>query len=132
MSEKVYETVALVKTIEVCESKCVIKFHPVKKYSVDQYFLCLEVEQTEEKCFTEDEEKSISVEGTYKLLEDISVTLDCKEQTSDDKEQTLEHQKQEFEVLKIAALKALPVRIQFAEEQNQPENYKLCNVRVDF
>lgn len=118
MSTKVYETVALVKTIEVCKSKCAIKFHPVKKYSLDQYFLCLEVEKTAGKCFTEDEEKLISVEGTYKLLKDISVTLD--------------DEKQKFEILKVAALKALPVHIQFAKEQIQSEDYKLCNVRVDF
>lgn len=117
--EKVYETVALVKAIEVCKSKCAIKFHPVKKYSIDQHFLCLEIKAPQaDQCFSEIEKEAVSIEGTCKLLKDISITLD--------------DEKQKFEVLKVAALKALPVRIQFAKEQNQSEDYKLCNVRVDF
>lgn len=127
MSRTVYQTVALVKEIEVCPSKCAIKFHPVKKHSIDQLFLCLEIKEPQaDQCFSEIEKEAISIEYTYKLLEEISVTLDCRQQ--------------EFELLKTAAERALPVHIQFEElEQSQtdkksgkPKKYKLCKSRVEF
>lgn len=118
MSKKFYETVAVVKEIEVHESKCTIKFHPVKKYSVDQYFLCLKMKASKNNKRPEMKKRLFSGEGTYKLLEEISVTLDCEQQ--------------KFDLLKIAAERALPVHIRFKKEPKNPGKFELCKVYVEF
>lgn len=123
MSKKIYETIALVKAIEVSSNQCVINLQPVKKYSMNQHFLCIERENSASLPLVEN---WISETYTYKLLEKIRVRLKCEQQ--------------EFELLKTAAVKALPVHIQFEElEQSQtdeqsgkPKEYKLCKSRVEF
>ena len=127
MSGTVYQTVALVKEIEVCPNKCAIKFHPVKKHSIDQHFLCLEIKNPQtDQCFPEMEKEAISIEDTYRLFEELIILLN--------------NNPKEFELLKTAAERTLPVHIQFKEltdeeKSNKSENlpeYKLCKVRVEF
>lgn len=116
MSGTVYQTVALVKEIEVCPDKCAIKFHPVKKHSIDQHFLCLEIKKPQtDQCFSDMEKEAISIKDTYKLFEKLIIPLDNKQK--------------EFELLKTAAVNALPVQIQFKKES---DGYELCKVRVEF
>lgn len=123
MSKKTYETIALVKALEVSSNQCVINLQPVKKYSMNQHFLCIERENSASLPLVEN---WLSETYTYKLLEKIRVGLKCKQQ--------------EFELLKTAAERTLPVHIQFKERKgkeksNESESlskYKLCKVRVEF
>lgn len=112
--ERVYETVALVKEIKVTSKKPKISFQPVQKFSLDQHFLCLK--KKDKKGF-----KSLSKwaneKSTYKLFKKLQVKIGKNKQ------------KRIMNLLQIAAIKRLPVQIQF---KDKGKVFKLTKIRVIF
>ena len=118
MSEKVYETVALVKEIKVTSKKYKISFQPIQKYSLDQHFICLEKKKEKKKDFAPLDEW-VNEKSTYKFFKTLQVKV-SNDQSS-----------RKVDLLQVAAVKGLPVQIQF-EHEDKDKDFKLTKIRVKF
>lgn len=118
MSKKVYETFALVKEIEVTAEEYEVSFQPVQKYSLDQHFLCLEKEkqgsENDSPSFTPPSEW-VNKKFAYKSFKVLKCKVDYNQQIK------------KIDLLQVAAMKGLPVQIQFEDKF-----FKLKRVRVKF
>lgn len=119
MSKKVYETFALVKEIEVTSEEYEVSFQPVQKYSLNQHFLCLKRKKTSD-LLSKSYNEWVNVKSTYKFFK----TLKCKVEKK--------NRNKKIDLLQDAAVKGLPVQIQFEKEHNNSGNCKLCKVRISF
>lgn len=126
MSKKVYETVALVKEIEVTPEEYEVSFQPVQKYSLDQLFLCLEKDKVKETVKSQSVkvlpsltalDEWVNEKSTYKFFKTLQVKV-SNDQSS-----------RKVDWLQVAAMKGLPVQIQF---KDKGKVFKLTKIRVNF
>ena len=124
MSEKVYETVASIKEIEVTPEGYEVSFQPIQKYSLDQLFLCLEKDKVKGQSVKvlpslTALDEWVNEKFTYKFFKTLQVKV-SNDQSS-----------RKVDLLQVAAVKGLPVQIQF-EHEDKDKDFKLTKIRVNF